>query len=349
MDVAQGSGTFVSIGTLESGLRARGAIVETITPKTHLPNRTAERLLFNRWIQTLDRRGYDASVGFDLDGYRIGAAQDGPPHVAAIKGVIADEMVHERGLTRMLLGIEARCEKRHVRTARLVTTPSRYSAARIAALYGVKSPVAVVPEAIDLGRWRELFDRNPAGVDPRKFTVLCICHFYPRKRIDVLLRAASLLRKEIPNLAVRIIGSGPEETRWRTLAWDLGLDEIVEWLGTVDQETIARELQKCDLFCLPSVQEGFGLVLLEAMAAAKPIVATKAGAVPEVAPHALLAEPDDAKSLAHQVTILYTDPKHRISSGQEGYRMVADYDVGVVSRQFLDMLESVLSLGQARA
>jgi glycosyltransferase involved in cell wall biosynthesis len=61
---------------------------------------------------------------------------------------------------------------------------------------------------------------------------------------------------------------------------DLRLESSVRWLGDVNRETLAAEYGRCDVFCLPSVQEGFGIVFLEAMAAGKPIVAARAAAVP---------------------------------------------------------------------
>lgn len=341
LNTYEGSGTYTALSTLVDAIRGAGAKVEVIGPKVRLPVFTAERLLFNRWIAGLDRNGVDVTAGVDLDGYRV-AGMDGPPHVAAIKGVIADEMLHERGVTRMMLGIQARRERRHVRKADLVTTTSAYSAGRIKELYGPCPQVQILPEPIDLERWQDLFRANPAEPDRRMFTVLCVCRFYPRKRVDILLRAAALLQREMGSLQLRIVGNGPESGRLWALARELGLQDTVHWLGNVDQAKLAAEYQRCDAFCLPSVQEGFGLAFLEAMAASKPIVAVRAGATPEVAPQALLAKPDDPRSLAEQIRILEADPARRISAGEEGCRHSKQYDAPIVARAFLGMLEGVL-------
>ena len=78
-------------------------------------------------------------------------------------------------------------------------TVSRYCAERLEEFYGVRDAI-VVPELIDLTAWRDLFEANPATAVRGKFIILSVCRFYPRKRLDILLRAAALLRKPIPNL-----------------------------------------------------------------------------------------------------------------------------------------------------
>ena len=78
--------------------RELGHEVAFETPRRHLPVYTAERLLFNRGLKP--SAGFDLTVGFDMDGYRI-ATEAG--HVAALKGVIADEVRFERGLTRLTM------------------------------------------------------------------------------------------------------------------------------------------------------------------------------------------------------------------------------------------------------
>jgi glycosyltransferase involved in cell wall biosynthesis len=177
--------------------------------------------------------------------------------------------------------------------------------------------------------------------DPRKFTVLTVCRFYPRKRVDVLLRAVALLRGRIPSLVVRIVGNGPEGSRLQTIHRDMGLGSEVAWLGDVSMRSLASEYNRADVFCLPSVQEGFGIVFLEAMAAGKPIVATRAAAVPEVVRNGLLAAPDDPEALAEALLTFYRNPDLRASCGAAGLRDVEQFEKRRVAAQFMSELSKV--------
>lgn len=327
LDVIRGSGTFSGVSTLARALETLGCAVERFTPRRRLPVYTLERLWFNETLRTSDFRDFDAVIGFDMDGWRI-AGRGGPLHIASIKGVIADEARFECGLTRRTMAVQAACERRHVDRADAVFTTSRYAAARIREFYGPAVAPAIVPELIDLARWRGLFARNAASPDPARFTVLSVCRFYRRKRLPLLLEAARRLRGRIPGLRVRIVGGGPEGTKLRR-------DRTIEWLGDVSQDALAREYQQCDVFCLPSVQEGFGIVFLEAMAAGKPIVAARAAAAPEVVPQGLLAEPEDAASLAEAIARLHASPRLRDELAAAGRAAVERFDAPRVAREFL--------------
>jgi glycosyltransferase involved in cell wall biosynthesis len=332
LDAVRGSGTYAGIATLARALEALGNTVEFVTPELRLPAYTAERLWFNRKLLRRRLPACDVSVGFDMDGYCL-AGREQVPHVASVKGVIADEMRFERGPTRWSMGIQAACERAHVRRADLVMTTSRYAARRLEELYGVRQ-VSVVPEAIDLTGWRQLFAENRTEPEPDKFVVLSVCRFYPRKRLPLLLGAADRLRGRIPGLEVRIVGGGPEAPRLRRIWRQRGLAQTVRWLGDVSQAELARQYQQCNLFCLPSVQEGFGIVFLEAMAAGKAIIAARAAAVSEVVAHGLLVAPDDEPALAEGLDQLYRDTTLRASLGEAGRQAVVQYDAPRVARAF---------------
>ncbi|MGD0201256.1 MAG: glycosyltransferase family 4 protein [Bryobacteraceae bacterium] len=342
LDFARGSGTFVGIVTLAHAARRLGAEVRLLSPRGRFPVYTLERLWFNEQLRRYDLRGFEVVVGFDLDGWRI-AGRHGAPHVASIKGVVADEMRFEHGATRWTLGVQAACERVHVRRADRVLAPSRYAARRIQELYGLAEPPRIVPECIDVEDWRELRAAHPAQPAPAAFTVLSVCRFYPRKRLQVLLRAAARLRGRIPGLEVRIVGRGPQEARLRRLWRELGLESTVRWLGDLPQAELARQYQACDVFCLPSVQEGFGIVFLEAMAAGKPIVAARAAAVPEVVEQGLLVEPESVADLSEALQRLHSDPGLRYSLGEAGPRIAAQYDAPRVAGLFLSELAALTS------
>ena len=329
LDIRRGSGTYVGIAVLARALGELGHEVVIETPRTHLAVYTAERLLFNRGLKPA--AGFDCTVGFDMDGYRIARA---PGHVAALKGVIADEVRFERGLTRLTMGIQARCERLHVMRASRVIVTSKYCADQVRALYGATRPAVIVPELIDLAEWRAALAAGKAQNKTGRFVVLFVGRLYRRKRVDVLLRAAAMLHGRLPELEVRIVGNGPCAAPLDLLARELKLAGTVTFLGDVSRAQLVEAYRAASVFCLPSVQEGFGIVLLEAMAAQKPIVAARAAAIPEVAPHATLVEPDNAEALAAGIEALYRSPVARAGQGLAGAAWVDQFDARRVARLF---------------
>jgi glycosyltransferase involved in cell wall biosynthesis len=331
-DIARGSGTYVGISVLANALRKLGHTVDIESPRRHFHVFTAERLWFNRRL----RRSFthDCTVGFDMDGYRIASGVPGAPHIASLKGVIADEVRFESGFTRLTMSLQARCERLHAQRAARVLVDSRYSGECAQRLYGLEQFPTVVPELIDLAAWRRHLADYPAAATG--FTVLYVGRFYRRKRVGLLLEAAAALRGAIPNLEVRIIGNGPCDAAWRARAEHLKLQGTVTWLGDVSRAALAAEYNRAHVFCLPSVQEGFGIVLLEAMAAGKAIVAARAAAIPEVAPHATLVEPESAESLAAGILDLHHSPETRAVQGARGLVWVEQFDAPLVARLFVE-------------
>ena len=340
-DVFRGSGCFVGIQTLAKGLAQLNCDVKMITPQFHLPVLALEQIIFNEQLRWRAFGPDVITVGFDADSYSI-AARRNRPHVASIKGVIADVIPFESGAAKAGVMLQAHLEKLHARRADLVITPSRYCAERLHELYGIENAI-VIPELIDLRRWHDLLRQAGSPSAPERFTVLCVCRFYARKRVDLLLRAAALLRGRIPELEIRIVGGGMQEVPLRSLWRELRLEPVVKFVGDVTQRQLAAEYRHADVFCLPSIQEGFGIVFLEAMAAGKPIVAARSAAVPEVVQHGCLVEPDNAEALAAAIEMLYLDAGLRNRLGIEGLEAVQQFEMERVALLFLNTVSRLVA------
>lgn len=340
LNVTRGSGTFVGIETLMRSVAAKGCQVDLLTPRIHFPVYTIERIFFNETLR-FARIDTDASIGFDLDGYALSRKTRAVPHIASIKGVIADEMRYERGLTKATMMVQARCESRNILRADCVITTSHYAASRLKELYGVSKVHCIIPELIDLNQWRDSVSRCSAGPDLSKFIVLCVCRFYPRKRVPLLLDVAEMLRERIPTLQIRLIGGGPESDKLKATCKAKGLTNVVIREDICHSELV-QEYCRCHAFCLPSIQEGFGIVFLEAMACGKPIIASRASAIPEVVQHGILTEPDSPREIARAIERLHANPSLRRDLGEAGKEFVQRFDAPLVASAFVDEIRNIV-------
>jgi len=125
----------------------------------------------------------------------------------------------------------------------------------------------------------------------------------------------------------------------------LDLGETVALLGDVSREQLADEYVNADLFCLPSVQEGFGIVLLEAMAAGLPVIACRAAAIPEVVEDGVtgvLVPPRDPPALAATMRDLLASPERRREMGDAGRHAVVRFTPDRVAGRLLEAVRLVL-------
>ena len=251
-------------------------------------------------------------------------------HVAAIKGVRADEARYEYGMHRIALAIQSRLERWHVRRADRVIATSAYSAGRIAKFYRTADKIVVVPELIDLEAWDHALRDAPGEEGPPR--ILTVAHLYRRKGTDTLLRAFA---KVSTDAVLRVVGTGRESERLIRLARDLAISDRVTFLGHLPFSTLVAEYRNATLFALPTEQEGFGIVFLEAMASSLPIVATRVAAVPEVVTDGLLVDPGDETALAQALESLLGDRQLRERMGSEGRKHVVRFAAPTIARQFL--------------
>jgi len=162
------------------------------------------------------------------------------------------------------------------------------------------------------------FITNLINNQSSNFKIGTIGRLVPQKDYPTLLNAFSNVLKSVPNIELYVVGEGYLQKDLIELGKSLGINDSLHWLGKT--EYIKEFLSKIDLFILPSNYEGFGLVLLEAMVAKKPIIAASNSAIPEVLGKTYegLFSTGDVNALAQQI-------KTAISDNNFSERLVQSY------------------------
>jgi glycosyltransferase involved in cell wall biosynthesis len=180
--------------------------------------------------------------------------------------------------------------------------------------------------------------------------LLCVATLTPRKGHRVLFDALARLRDRSWRLAC--VGSGerdaPHSVALREQVRRLGLVERIRFAGELDAAGVAREYAKADVFVLASFMEGYGMALAEALAHGVPIVATRAGAIPQTVPEqaGVLVEPGDPTALAAALEWLIGDEDHRRSlarGAREAGALLPTWEEAVVRFE-----RELLAVGSAR-
>jgi glycosyltransferase involved in cell wall biosynthesis len=174
---------------------------------------------------------------------------------------------------------------------------------------------------------------RPAGQPLR---VLSVGRLDPMKGFSVLLEALADLRDEGVALNLTLVGDGPERARLEAAARRFGLTERVRFTGALGAADVTGLLAEADLFCLPSFAEGVPVVLMEAMAAGLPVVATSVMGIPELVTDGrtgLLVSPGRPEPLAKALRRLAGHAEMRHAFGTEGRAVVqAAFDVDDAAR-----------------
>lgn len=231
-----------------------------------------------------------------------------------------------------------------VRLADAVVAPSAATARELEEDYGARR-VVVIPNGIGGEPAVEATERAPGAGG----TTLFVGRLRTRKAVAVLLEAFAEVVKQEPAVRLVLLGDGEQRGALEAQAQRLALGTAVRFAGSVPRAEIAAWLARADVFCLPSTYEGFPLSILEAMAAALPVVATRVAGVPEAVEQGasgLLVEPEDATGLAQALLALLRDPARRRALGERGRALLAErFAIADVCRRYIEQFERVAGSG----
>jgi len=168
-----------------------------------------------------------------------------------------------------------------------------------------------------------------------------------QKGIDILLKAIKISRKEFNNIKLYIIGDHSEnKIKIIKMIKKLNLENEVLILGNISKEELIKYYHNCRALVLPSRFEPFGLVILEAFACSKPVIASRVGGIPEIVneKNGILFKAEDANELAKAIIkIMKMDDDEYKNMCNEAYLTAEKFDIERISQMIIELYESLLT------
>jgi glycosyltransferase involved in cell wall biosynthesis len=166
-----------------------------------------------------------------------------------------------------------------------------------------------------------------------------------RKGVNYLIEAMSILKDKHPEYRLILIGEGSERGSFEKLVANLELESFVEFLGVQSQQQVGKFLRESRLFVLPSIEEGQGVVLLEAMASGTPCVGSRVGGIPDVIKPGVgnLVEARDVVGLAGAIESYIEDETLWLEASKKARERVEnEYNWNSLSEKIISVYQRVL-------
>ncbi|MGK7345286.1 MAG: glycosyltransferase family 4 protein [Candidatus Nitrospinota bacterium M3_3B_026] len=274
---------------------------------------------------------------------------DAPPGLSIPYAVTAHDMIQAVMMERFYGSRRSRAVLRKqiaaLQGARLVIAVSEHTKGDVVRLAGVEhGRIAVIHNGVD-----EVF--RPGAPPPGRFVlperfILNVGGIDPRKNVDLLLGAFTGFAKQRPEYGLVMTGAmenDPEYPRFLRLVRELELEGKVFTLGYVTQGELAGLYGLADVFLYPSLYEGFGLPVLEAMACGAPVVAADRSSVPEVAGDAaILLDPNEPEAFTKALLTLADSEDGRKKLSRAGVERAAGFSWDTCAERTYEALASAL-------
>jgi len=206
-------------------------------------------------------------------------------------------------------------------------------------------PYEIVPNAIDADFFRP--DAKPIPeLQNNRPKILFLGRFEPRKGLKYLLKAFPAVVRRVPDVQLVVVGAGLFGYSYKQYL-DKELQKHVVWAGLIPNEDRPRYYASCDVYCSPAIgNESFGIVLLEAMATCKPVVASDIDGYRKVLEHnreGLLVPPRDTKAIADSLVQLLKNPGLRQRMGEAGRKKALIYSWPKIATRIENLYRELLN------
>jgi len=183
-----------------------------------------------------------------------------------------------------------------------------------------------------------------------KIIILSVSNLIKTKGIDLNIKALKYLKKKYPNILYIVIGAGKVKNKLVKYINKNKLEKYVKFLGQMTNQKVINYISKCNIFSLPSWNESFGIVYLEAMAQGKPVIGCEGEGIEDFVEHGvtgMLVKPKDVDSLVEAIDYLKSNPDKARAIGKRARKLVLEnYTWGKNAEKTIQVYEEVLNNGR---
>lgn len=217
------------------------------------------------------------------------------------------------------------------------------------------SDIAITPFGVDTLYYDSLTTSIADRDINAPITIGTVKSFAPQYGIDVLIKAFKILLQNFSqthpeiekNLRLRLVGEGHQELELKALTKQLGISQRIDFVGRVDSSQVPIELEKLDIYVALSRQESFGVAIIEAGAAGRPVVVSDAGGLPEVVldgQTGIVVPKENSQAAADAIRKLVLDRELRVQMGEAGKQHVVDtYDWSACINTMTNLYEKIIN------
>ena len=245
-------------------------------------------------------------------------------------------------------GLFQKCYIRAISNANAIITVSNANKERLTALGLPEDKIIVIPNGIELSMFNNTISTlrvHEAGIQ-----IVWVGRMVEVKGLVYLFSAMRIIVSGYPHSKLTLIGDGPLKDKLERLAAALSLNKHITFIGYVKNTEVPQYLKEADIFVLSSLSEGFPVVIPEAMAAGKPIVASNVGGIPDAVTEGVtgfLVAPENAAQLAEKLIYLIEHPEVRVSMGKSGRKKVEErFTWGKIAGRISEIYKNLLGANE---
>lgn len=236
-------------------------------------------------------------------------------------------------------------EKKGLIEADSIIAVSKWIKKKVELIIGPNTKTVYIPNGVDISTFKhvDVEAESALTIHPSIFFVGRLIKF---KGVDILINSLYYVKKDFPQVHLYVAGDGPQLPQLKGLVSHLNLETNITFLGYLSEIDKQMFLHESDIFVIPSRYETFGIVVLEALKAGTPIVASKVGGIPDIlgdGDYGILFNPEDVQDLARCITSLLSDSELQKELSEKGLNRVLDYSWDDIAKDTLDLYSSLVA------